>query len=300
MSAGWVAGTVRGRSIAARRLGPDGETMLAATADLASALDYLDHTGYGHHLQSGLGLEDAQHAIGSTALWHLRVLAGWLPPRGGEVIRIIGGWFEAHNLVDHALHLGAGTAIGPRYDLGALATVWPSARAAGSLDALATVLRANGWGHPDVGDLDAVLHAIGAGWGRRLADGATERPAWGEALVAIELAKNLLVEPGRPVGWRDRLTSRVAADVCSIDEMVRGLPDDATWVLDGVDDVRDAVPRWWERVAHDADRGLAGTSMDRDAVTCAGMALVVDAHRVQGMLAQAWRRGGSGGAHADA
>lgn len=300
MGPGWVAGAVRGRALAGRRLGPDAQTMLAGTEDLGAALAYLADTSYGPRLRADLDLGDAQHAVGETALWHLRVLAGWLPPRGGEVMRIVAGWFEAQNLLGHALLLGRGTSPPPPYDLGALDTVWGIAGETRSLAALAGVLRTSGWGEPRDDDLESVLHAIRAGWGRRLADGATEQPRWGEALVAIEIAAGLLVEPGRELGWEDRLVPRHPGDIGDLDDLVDALPDRAAWVLDGIDDLRRAEPAWWDRVGRESDAGLAGRTMDRAKVTCAGMALVVDARRVQGLLAAAWRRGGSGAGHADA
>ena len=49
----------------------------------------------GRYAQIDLG--SAQRAIAETALWHVRVLAGWMPPRGIELVRILAAWFELAN-----------------------------------------------------------------------------------------------------------------------------------------------------------------------------------------------------------
>jgi hypothetical protein len=80
MSVGWVAGALRGGALARRRLG-DGVAELAAKTSLDEALAFLSASSYGHRLKGDLDIISAQRAIGDTSVWHLRVLAGWLPPR---------------------------------------------------------------------------------------------------------------------------------------------------------------------------------------------------------------------------
>jgi len=298
MGPGWVAGAVRGRALAGRRLGAEGVTMLGDARDLGAASAYLARTSYGPRPGPGASLVEARRAVGDAALWNLRVLAGWLPPMGGEVVRVVAGWFEVQNLIQHALRLGSVSLGEPPYELGALEVVWDSARPTRTLDDLAGVLRTRGWGDPRDADLESVLHAIVAGWGRRLADGPTNRPRWGEALIAIEVAKSLLVDPARPLGWHDRLVPSDVEGIGAVAELASVLPREASWVLDGIQDLREAEPKWWDVVGREAEAGLTGRSMDRAAVVCAGMALVVDAHRVQGLLGAAWRRGGAGEGHA--
>ncbi len=79
MSGGWVAGSVRARALARRRLGADAARELAACGSLAEALQALAATPYGRESQPGLTLAEAQHGIAAAILWDLRVLAGWLP-----------------------------------------------------------------------------------------------------------------------------------------------------------------------------------------------------------------------------
>ena len=94
MSAGWVAGTVRARAMARRRLGSGAARALAASPSLDDALAVLAATPYGHDVRTGQTLAEAQHAVAATLLWNLRVFAGWLPRDGGERLRVLAGWFE--------------------------------------------------------------------------------------------------------------------------------------------------------------------------------------------------------------
>ncbi|MFI5079696.1 MAG: hypothetical protein ACHQCE_01390, partial [Streptosporangiales bacterium] len=79
MSTGWVAGSVRARALARRRLGAAAARQLAASGSLADALRVLAATHYGREDLGGQTLAGAQHAVARTVLWDLRVLAGWLP-----------------------------------------------------------------------------------------------------------------------------------------------------------------------------------------------------------------------------
>lgn len=69
-----------GRHASAGRL-PSLEVALAALAD----------TPYGHELHPGQPLAEAQRAVTATLLWHLRVLAGWLPREGPGMLRLLAG-----------------------------------------------------------------------------------------------------------------------------------------------------------------------------------------------------------------
>ena len=94
MSTSWVAGTVRATALARRRLGAAGARELAASPGLSEALTSLARTPYGHDIRVTHTLAEAQHAIGATLLWHLRVLSGWLPRGGAEAVRLLAGGFE--------------------------------------------------------------------------------------------------------------------------------------------------------------------------------------------------------------
>ena len=59
-------------------------------------------------------LAEAEDAVGRTLLWHLRVLAGWLPRTGVDQLRLLAGWFELAN-VDDQVHRLAGVGLGVVY-----------------------------------------------------------------------------------------------------------------------------------------------------------------------------------------
>ena len=99
MSAGWVAGSVRARAMARGRLGPGAARRLAACRFAAlTALQALAATPYGRARRPGQTLAAAQHAIAGALLWDLRVLAGWLPRDGVQLLRALAGWFEMANV----------------------------------------------------------------------------------------------------------------------------------------------------------------------------------------------------------
>jgi hypothetical protein len=41
-----------------------------------------------------MDLAAAQHAVSATMLWHLRVLAGWVPPYASGPLRVLAAGFE--------------------------------------------------------------------------------------------------------------------------------------------------------------------------------------------------------------
>ncbi len=68
MSAGWVAGSVRARALARRRLCWEATRRLAASASLAGALRELSGTPYGGAETPGQTLAGAQHVIAAAVL----------------------------------------------------------------------------------------------------------------------------------------------------------------------------------------------------------------------------------------
>ena len=120
MSTGWVAGSVRARALARRRLGAAAARQLAASGSLADALRVLSATHYGREDLRGQTLAGAQHAVARTVLWDLRVLAAGCLVTGVRLLRTLAGWFELAN-VDELLQAMAGRAAGEEFRLGALA-----------------------------------------------------------------------------------------------------------------------------------------------------------------------------------
>src|SRR5690348_12115393 len=101
MSASWVAGDVRARAIAREALGAPAIRQIALAPSLSDAVKALDHTAYGRWIPAGATLAGAQHGVAASVLWHLRVLAGWLPPDGVQVLRTLAGWYEIANVDQH-------------------------------------------------------------------------------------------------------------------------------------------------------------------------------------------------------
>ena len=99
----------------------------------------------GRYAQIDLG--SAQRAIAETALWHVRVLAGWMPPRGIELVRILAAWFELANAEDRLAYLAGGPLSTP-FALGGLATAGASVHSALSVAELREALKESPWGDP--------------------------------------------------------------------------------------------------------------------------------------------------------
>src|SRR5512133_1406952 len=118
----WVAGTVRARSLTWRRLGAGAARRLAASGSLPDATAALAATPYRHGVRAGQDLAGAQRGVTLTMLWHLRVLAGWLPREGGRMLRLLAGRFEIANVDDLLEQMAGGQAEEP-LPLGALATM---------------------------------------------------------------------------------------------------------------------------------------------------------------------------------
>ena len=192
MQADWVAATVRGRSMAQRRLGAGACRDLATRRDLPAAVEALSDSVYAAELASARTLQDAQLATRRTVLWQLRVLAGWLPASGTPVLRSAAARFEADNIVSLSAGLQSGSSLsdgsaaaaaapaanpgtGPAaqaerlapagrfepfqplepfqpFDLGGLATAWPRLRTADSPETLQAMLAASPWGNPGPAD----------------------------------------------------------------------------------------------------------------------------------------------------
>ena len=168
MSAGWVAGSVRARALARRRLGAEHARRLAACGSLSDALRMLAVTAYGANLRPDQPLAVAQRQIANSVLWDLRVLAGWLPSGGVRLLRILGAWFEVAN-VDELLQSIAGRPAEAEFQLGALATAWPRLRQASSNAELRAALAASAWRDPGGESTYAVRIGMRARWAARAA-----------------------------------------------------------------------------------------------------------------------------------
>ena len=113
MSTAWVAGGVRGRSLIRRRLGRTGARAVATSPSLELAIHQLVRSPYVHDVRVGQSLAEAQRAVSATALWHIRVLAGWLPRGGAEVVRTLAGGWEIANVALVLASMRAAAPVAP-------------------------------------------------------------------------------------------------------------------------------------------------------------------------------------------
>ncbi len=304
MSTAWVAGSVRAVSLAQRRLGAGGARDLARSADLEAAVDTLTRSPYGHDVRPGHTLAEAQHAVGATLLWHLRVLAGWQPRAGADIVRLLAAGFEIADAEEH-LHRLAGGEAEPPYALGTLETAWTRLAATRSLADVRAVLTASPWGDPGGATARLVLGGMRLSWADRVEGGVPEAAGWARAAVVLMLLREALLAD-RPLPGPLRRSASYVVGPAVVDllsggratpaDVARLLPSDSRWVLDGVTAATDlwrAEGSWWTRVESDGFRLLRRPGFDRSAVVGAVALLCVDAWRVRAALEVA-ARGGSG------
>lgn len=311
MSAGWVAGSVRARALARRRIGAGEARRLAACGSLDEALALLAASPYrigqvhgkpgaahGARPDERAALAAAQHAIAEALLWDLRVLTGWLPQGGAQLMRALGGWFEIANVAERLAEL-SGREPGATFRLGALATAWPQLRRSGSLTELRAGLAASAWKDPGGDTADALEVGMRARWAQRVAALGQPAQAWAASGLAVLLAGERF-GAGReenPVlrSVASTLLGPRAAAAASLDELGRQLPGRLAWVLEpvgGPAGLWRAEAAWWARIERDGRDLLAGSGLDRGPVLGAAAVLAADARRTCAALEVAARGGG--------
>jgi hypothetical protein len=305
MTAGWVAGCVRAKSLARRRLGTDTARQVAACGSLSDAQRALGATAYGRRVRPGQELAAAQHEITESLLWDLRVLAGWLPRDGVRVLRVLAAWFELAN-VEELLAAISGRPAEAEFQLGALATAWPRLRQADSEAALRAILAASDWRDPGGGTEHAVRLGMRARYAARAATLGDPVRSWATGamalLVAGEVCAGETATTGR--GVPPVLANTVLSDArgllrlpalgaVSLDELAARLPPNARWALNGVsapESLWRAEAAWWARIERDGLQLLHG-GLDRQLVIGAVAVMACDAWRVRAALELAARGG---------
>jgi len=333
VSAGWVAGSVRARALARRRIGADEARRLAACGSLDEALAMLAGTPYrigpgvpggapgqardgdvtngrvasgqvinGGGAVGGRGAREAlaatQHAIAEALLWDLRVLAGWLPQGGAQLMRALAGWFEIANVAERLAEL-AGRQPGATFRLGALATAWPQLRRADSLAELRSVLAASAWKDPGGDTAEDLEVGMRSRWAQRVAALGEPAQTWAASALVLLLAGERFGagRTANPVlrSVAATLLGPRAAAADTPDELARRLPGRLSWVLESVADPADlwrAEVAWWVRTERDGRELLAGSGLDKRPVLGAVVVLAADARRVGAALEIAARGGG--------
>lgn len=299
MSAQWVAGSVRSKAMARRRLGAARVRALAASASLQDALTALSDGSYGPNLRPGMSLAQAQHAVGDALLWNLRVLAGWLPATGAEQLRVLAGWFEVAN-VDEQLRRFRGEPADPPYRMGRLATAWPRLTRTSSPAEVRAVLAASAWGDPGGESPRQVAIGIRLALARRVTAVVGPAGRWAAGAVALLVARELfaadrrLPEPAAQVAAGILGPEPVAAR--SLADFGGALHSQARWALAGVrlpTDLWRAETNWWSRLHRDGLALLAGSRFGPEPVIGACALLAADAWQINAALELAARGGGS-------
>ena len=288
----WTAGVTRARLLLSRRIGPGLASTVSGSPSLADGLAALAGSAYGERVQAGQDLAAAERGVAGTLLWHLRVLAGWLPASGAALVRALAGWFELAN-IDARLAALAGDGREPTpFELGTLATAWSAAEQARTIEELGDALAGSAWALPRAHSPAEVAIGLRVAWGRRVAEAAPEAEDWVAGAVALLAARELLVAQSRAhveqlrryPGIDDRALS---AGTLAVFRGALGVR--AGWALGAItdrDDLWRAELAWWDRVEEDC-RLLLRRSDDEAVVLAAVALLAVDAQRTARALRSA-------------
>jgi hypothetical protein len=263
-----VAGTVRARGLLDRRVGRAGRAALARRRSLDDALSAAAATAYGARLRGARTVADAERAVAATALWHVRILAGWLPPPAVEPVRVLVAGYELANIDAAVAELATGRRPPPPFDLGPLATAWPRIAAARSARDVRAALARSAWGDPGADTPAGMRRGLVAAWWRRLDADVPEARAWAAGGRALAAARERLLAA----------TGHAGVGAGAVADLRRELPARAAWALAGADDATDlwrCELAWWDRVERDAEALAAQTIGDRaPAIGCVALLLV--------------------------
>lgn len=298
LTAGWVAGSARARQLLGRRLGRDRARELAGCRSLRDALGSLAGTAYAGTVRAEIDLSDAQRGVAATALWHLRILAGWAPPRAVEPVRTLASWFELANIEDRLAYVG-GAQTHPPFRPGGLETAWSRVAGAQTVADVRAGLAGTAWGDPGAEDPAGIALALRMSWARRVLGAVEEATEWAAGAVALLLAREMFLA-GRPAGQLAAhqppgvgVRWQAASSVAGLPGL---LPPHAAWALADVEDparLSQAEAGWWHRVEADAETLTHHALLGRPVVVGSVVLLCVDAWRAAGALEVAARGGGA-------
>jgi hypothetical protein len=284
--------------MARRRYGAAAARALAGSASLTEALSALVDTPYGHDVRADDTLAQAQHALGATVLWHLRVLAGWTPRQGARTLRALAAGFEIANVDEHLRAL-RGLPTPPPYRLGTLGTAWGRLARTTTPAEIRDVLAGSPWGDPGQDSPWAVRVGMRLSWAARIPTPPPVTARWAAGGAALLVARErFLADRGLPGPLRRAAATVLgpgATDAPTFAEFGRRLPRDAAWVLDGIDDpvlLWRAEAAWWRALEDDGFALLRQGRFDAAPLVGAAAVLAADAWRVRAALELAARGGG--------
>jgi hypothetical protein len=286
MTFAWVAGSVRAKAMARRLLGRTAIRELATSSAAELALHQLTETAYGHDVRPGLTVEQAQHAVRAALLWQLRVLAGWQPPTGAELVRRLAAWYEIAN-VEEQFRRFAGEPAEPAYQLGALATSWRRLAACSGPAQLHEALASSPWGDPGGEGPYAVSSAMRFTWAQRVSAISASLAPWAAGAAALLLAREqLLSQRTLPSAARKAaaaLLGHRALAATSVGELAKAADRDAAWVFEGIHEPAElwrAESAWWRRVEDDGFAMMRTVRADSTPLLGTVAILAADAWRV--------------------
>ncbi|MFI1200804.1 hypothetical protein ACH4VR_15385 [Streptomyces sp. NPDC020883] len=270
----------RARGLLERCPGAAGARRVAAAGTLDEAVRRLATTPYQRRLTAGMSLPAAQRAVAATLLWHLRVLAGWLPRRGVDDLRLLASGFEIVNVEGHLRQLSGEPSEPSPYELGALATAWHHLSRTARPEELRIALQASPWrgAGGSAAELAVGLRLIAAA---RTAARVPPAARWAAGRAALLVARERFVHgrelPAQATGPAARLIGP-AYRAPDFRAYRRRLPVSARWALRGIEDpagLWQAEGRWWRDIEQD------GRSMSRrcryDAIPVVGVVAVLSA-----------------------
>ena len=244
---------------------------------------------YQRTVRPGMTTAEAERAVDATCVWHLRVLAGWLPPGGAETVRVFAAWFEIDDVADR---LGEGGPSGrPAHDLGTLAVLGRRLSAAAHRRAR-DALRHSSWGDPGAVRWPDTVVALQARWIRWLDEAVPGADAWATGAAALLAARPRDGGGLPPSAVTDltRVLGRGWERATSTSELVAVVPSAARWAIDGLegpDDLVAAEGRWWQRLDRDAAATMRRSRPGPELVAAAAARLVADARWTRSALAAA-------------
>jgi len=308
VSSSWVAGVVRAKALARRRLGAAGARAVATSPGLTEALAALVSSSYGHDVRSGHSLGAAQHAVAASLLWNMRVLAGWLPRGHVDVVRLFAAGFEVANLDEHLSTLQhastpQGVSTDPPYSLGTLDTSWSRLSSTTAITGIAEVLETSRWQLHGCRTPRELALGLRLAWADAVVAGLPEAAGWARAGAALLVLKEVALEDRtltEPLALRassvlgPAFVGAVSSRPGDLAGLRGDLPSGARWVFDGIDQIQDlwrGEAAWWHRVEQDGFALLRGSGYDRKPVVGALAVLAVDAWRVRAALETAARGG---------
>ncbi len=284
MRPGWTAGVTRARLLATRAIGPEHAAAIAACTSLSAGVGLVAGSAYGERVGAGVDLVAAQRAVAETLLWHLRILAGWLPATGAGLVRTLAGWFELVNIDARVAALVSDGREPAPFVLGGLSIGWSAIERARTVEEMADAVARTSWGDPGGRTPPALTLGMRVAWARRVDAMAAGAADWVAGASALLVARELLVAGSHDHSEQLQRLPAIGEEALragSFDELRAALPARAAWALADVseaDQLWHAELGWWNRVERDANALLPALS-EETVVLAAVVLLAVDAHR---------------------